>query len=89
MKVSRLVVVVLVQLNVAVTPAGTPDVRRSTSLAKPFCLATAMVLFWAEPPTSSVRSLAVDEMVKFGVGMVSAMVVELVTLPDAPVTFTG
>jgi len=48
-----------------------------------------MVLVSADPPTSSARSLVVDESVKFGVGMVSAMVVELVTLPDAPVTFTG
>jgi hypothetical protein len=48
-----------------------------------------MVLVWAEPPTSSVRLLAVDEIVKFGVGMVSAMVVELVTLPEVPVIFIG
>ena len=48
-----------------------------------------MVLIWAEPPTSSVRSAAEEEIVKFGVGIVSVIFVELVTVPDVPRIFIG
>lgn len=80
---------VMAGLNVAVTPVGRPDAISATLSVKPFVPATLIALFALAPPTSSVRLVADDERLKPGTGMVNAMVVELLALPDVPVTVIG
>ena len=63
--VSVLLPVVLVGLNVAVTPLGTPDADSATLPVKPFCGVTVMVLVPLEP---CVRVYGDAERLKFGAG---------------------
>jgi hypothetical protein len=86
-KVSELVVLVIAELKVAVTPVGSPVAVRATLLLTPFASVTPMVLL-AVPPTRRVRLLAEDERLKLGTGMVNAMVVAPVRVPEVPVTVT-
>ena len=65
--VSVLVPVVLVGLNVAVTPLGTPEAARPTLPVKPFSGATVMVLV-PLAPCVMVRLLGNAERLKFGAG---------------------
>ncbi len=72
--VSVLVPVVLVGLNVAVTPLGTPEADRPTLPVKPLSAATVMVL---EPlaPCVTARLLGIAESLKSG--MAGAFTVRL------------
>jgi hypothetical protein len=63
--VSVLVPVVLVGLNVAVTPLGMPDPARPTLPVKPLTAATVMVLV-PLAPCVTVRLLGNAERLKFG-----------------------
>jgi hypothetical protein len=63
--VSVLVPVVLVGLNVAVTPLGMPDAARPTLPLKPLTAATEMVLV-PLAPCVTVRLLGNAERLKFG-----------------------
>ena len=65
--VSVLLPVVLVGLNVAVTPLGTPDAESATLPVKPFCGVTVMVFVPLAPPVT-VRLLGNDERLKSGAG---------------------
>jgi hypothetical protein len=77
------------QLSLAVTPVGTPETARFTlPLLRPAGLTTLIVLLALLPPTRRVRALGEEERVKLGCGMVKAMVVELVRVPEVPVTVT-
>ena len=82
-------VLVLGELKVAVTPAGRPDVASATLPLNPYTPVTLIVLLALAPPTSRVRLDAEDERVKLGTGMVSKMLMELVALPEVPVTVIG
>jgi len=86
-KVSVLVVLVMTELKVAVTPVGSPIAVRATLLLTLVASVTPMALL-AVPPTRRVRLLAEDERLKLGAGMVNAMVVVLVRAPEVPVTVT-
>jgi len=89
-KTRTLVVLVLAALNVAVTPLGTPEAVKLTLLLKPFCPATLIVLLTLlVPPTRRVALLIEEERPKLGVGMVNTMGVELVKVPEVPVTVNG
>jgi hypothetical protein len=87
-KTSALVVLVLVELSAAVTPAGTPEIVRFTLLLRPTGFTTLIVLVAFVPPTRSVKLLAEAERLKLGVGMLRTMVAVLVTAPEVPVTVT-
>jgi hypothetical protein len=65
--VSVLAPVVLVGLNVAVTPLGTPDADRPTLPLKPLSVTTEMVLV-PLAPCVMVRLLGNAERLKFGAG---------------------
>src|SRR5260370_603849 len=65
--VSVLVPVVLVGVNVAVTPLGMPDAARATLPVKPFSAATETVLV-PLAPWITVRLLGNAERVKSGTG---------------------
>jgi hypothetical protein len=65
--VSVLVPVVLVGLNVAVTPLGMPEADRATFPVKPLSAATEMVLV-PLAPWVTVRLLDDDESLKSGAG---------------------
>jgi len=84
-KANVLVVLVVAGLNVGVTPAGSPAAVRATGLLEALRPETPMVVL-AVPPVRRVRVLSEGERVKLGTGMVRAMVVELVRVPDAPIT---
>ena len=87
-KLSELVLVVLVGLNAAVTPLGSPVAARLTLPVKPFCPVTAIVLL----PVLDWRTvrLAVEvASVKLGMTTVSVTVVELLSVPEIPVIVTG
>jgi len=58
-------------------------------LLNPFVPLTLIVLLVLAPPTSSDRLLAEDERLNPGTGMVSVIFVELVAVPELPVTITG
>ena len=88
--VTGLVGVATGQFSVAVTPAGTPETTRFTLLLlKPVWLATPIVLVALLPPTMRLSALAEVEMLKPGLGTVSAMEVELFRFPAVPVTVTA
>ena len=57
-------------------------------LVEPAGLTIPIVLVAPAPPAVSVRALDEEESVKFGVGMVRAMPVDAVSVPDVPVTTT-
>jgi hypothetical protein len=80
-------VLVVVELKAAVTPAGSPVVVSATLVLAPFAPVTAMVLL-ALPPAESVRLAGDDERVRPCAEMVNGMVVELVCVPEVPVTVT-
>ena len=89
--VNALVPVVLVGLNVAVTPLGTPEADKATLPAKAFSFPTEMVL---EPlaPCVTVRLLGADERLKSGAGA-GAFTVRLsdvvwLKVPEVPLIVT-
>ena len=87
-RVSVLVVLVLDGLKDAVTPPGSPDTARATVPLSPTGLTMPTVLVTTAPPTSRVALLAEEERLKLGVGMVTTILVVLLTVPDVPVTVT-
>jgi len=86
-KVTVLVVLVLVGLNVAVMPAGNPDTARSTVLAKPFAPITVIVLL-AMVLAASVRLVADAERLKLDAVTFTLIVVLPELIPELPLTFT-
>src|SRR5260370_21392991 len=74
--VSVLVPVVLVGVNVAVTPLGMPDAARATLPVKPFSAATETVLV-PLAPCISVRLLGNAERLKFGAAFTVRLSVDL------------
>ena len=86
--VNVLLPVVIVGLNDAVTPLGTPEADKLTLPLKPFCGLTAIALVLVVP-CDIVKLLGDAESVKFGGAFtVRETVVLLVKLPDVPVTVT-
>jgi hypothetical protein len=88
--VSVLAAVVLLGLNVAVTPPGWPEADKLTLPLKPFCGVTEMLLA-PLAPCAIVTLLGDAEIVKFATGAaftVSETVVVLVKLPEVPVMVT-
>ena len=86
--VNVLVFAVLLGLNDAVTPLGSPDADRLTLLLKPFCGVTVMLLV-ALFPCAIVKLFGDVERVKFPWGFtVRESVVVFVRLPEEPVTVT-
>ncbi len=86
--VNALVVAVLLGLNEAVTPLGSPDADKLTLPLKPFCGVTVMVLVPLAPCTI-VKLFGDAEIVKFATGTgftVRETVVVFVKLPEVPVT---
>ena len=85
--VTWLIPAVLKAPNAAVTPLGNPDTDRLTLLLKPFCgvIVTAPA---AVEPRGSPRAAPVNDRVKFGAVIVSAMAVVLVRAPETPATVT-
>jgi hypothetical protein len=88
LKANALDPLVLVVLNSAVTPEGTPEIDKFTLPLRPTGFTTLIVLVALVPPTRRVKLLAEVESVKLGVGMLRTMVVVLVTAPEVPVTVT-
>jgi hypothetical protein len=84
-------VLALTLVKADVTPGGTCDTARLTLLARPIGLMTTISMGWFQPfwPTSRVRSLAEDERLKLGAGMVKTTIVEFVVVPEVPVTVSG
>lgn len=80
-----LVVVVLLGLNEAVTPLGTPDAARETLPVNPpwSCTVTGVV---PEKPTYDPVITGGAESAKPGAYTVSGMVMDEVRAPDVPVT---
>ena len=89
MSVKALLYTALTELNVAVTPLGSPDAARFTLPLKPFWSVTPIEVMAADPPTRRFRLLTEEERLKPCCGMVSVMVVELVAVPEVPLTVTG
>jgi hypothetical protein len=88
--VNVLVLVVLLGLNDAVAPLGSPEADKLTVPLKPFCGVTVMVLP-SLAPCVMLRVLGDAEIVKFAIGTgftVRETVVLFVKLPDVPVTVT-
>ena len=84
--VNVLLLAVLVGLNAAVTPLGSPDVDRLTLALKPPCAVTLMVLL-PLVPCKIVKLFGDAEIIKLPGGFtVRETVVVLVKLPDVPVT---
>ena len=88
--VSMLVLIVLGELNVAVTPLGTPEADRATLPVKPPDGATVIVLV-PLAPCVTVRLLGIAESLKSGTD--AAITVRLnvamwVKLPEVPVMVT-
>jgi hypothetical protein len=81
-----LAVAVLAGLKTAVTPAGRLDVTRLTLPPKLSGLITEIAELALGPPATICGLTGEAERVKLGVGMVMAMVVVLVRVPDVPVT---
>jgi hypothetical protein len=83
--VSVLLVVVIAGENVAVTPAGRPLAERFTPFAKPFIGTTLIVDLLAAPgATRTLFGAAASE--KPPIFSMTCTVIELVILPDVPVT---
>jgi len=85
-----LVLAVLLGLNDAVTPLGSPEADKLTLPLKPFCGVTVIVLV-PLPPCRIVTLLGDAESVKFGTGTgftVRESVVVFVKLPEEPRTRT-
>jgi len=68
---------------------GRPDTAKATLPVKPLWSTTLMVLLALTPPGSKVMEAREGERLKLGTGMVSAIVVLLVAVPDVPFTVTG
>src|SRR5208282_1303127 len=87
-RVKVLDVVVLVGLNEAVTPLGTPEAARFTLPLKPLAGFTVIVLV-APAPGAIVRPVGEADSVKLGAAVtVRLIVVVAVRLPDVPVMVT-
>jgi hypothetical protein len=84
-------VVAFTAANADVTPTGSPDTARLTRAVRATGLATLMSMgrFHPSSPTLSVSALAEAARLKLGLGMVSAIVVALVALPEVPVIVIG
>ena len=74
-----------------VAPAGRPDTAKLTPLARPTSFAVVISIGRFQPfwPTMRVRLPAEAERLKLGTGIFNAMVVELLTVPELPVTVRG
>jgi hypothetical protein len=86
--VKVLEVVALAGVNIAVTPAGTPDADKATALLNPF---SPLILILAVPlvPCTTLTLPGVTESVKLGAAVtVSATEVVTVRLPEVPVMVT-
>jgi hypothetical protein len=89
-RVNVLVLAVLLGLNDAVTPLGSPEADKLTLPLKPFCGVTVIVLV-PPPPCVIVTLLGDAESAKFGTGTgltVREIVVVFVKLPEVPRTRT-
>jgi hypothetical protein len=87
--VSVLMAVVLLGLNVAVTPLGRPEAERLTLRLKPFCGLTVTVLV-PLVPRMALRLLGEAERVKSPAGFtLRVIVVWLLRRPELPVTVTA
>jgi hypothetical protein len=86
-RVKVLVPVLLTRLNDAVTPLGKPDAVRLTLPLKPPCGVIVRVLVPLLPCVTP-RVLGDAERLKFGTVIVRPMVVEVLVLPEVPVTVT-
>ena len=84
-KLTLLVVLVVVGLKLAVTPLGRPVAARVTGALKFCALRTLMVALGLLPPSTTLRVLDDEEMVKLGVGTVTVRVVDAVSEPEVPV----
>jgi hypothetical protein len=80
-----LVLVVLVGLNAAVTPVGSPEAVKATLSVKAFALATVIVLLVLLPDDTESALEELDS-VKLGATTVKLIEVVLLTLPTVPVT---
>lgn len=86
---SELVVVVLLGLNEAVTPLGSPEAERLMVPLKPPCRATVMVLEPLEP-WGTVSPVGAAEIAKLPCGFtIREIVTVLVKVPEVPVIVTG
>lgn len=79
----------LAGLKLAVTPVGRPETVKPTVLANPFTSTTLIFDVAALPPIGVDKDAVAAESVKFGVGTVRLMLVELVTPPTVPVILTA
>jgi len=87
-KVNVLLEVVVAGLNDAVTPAGNPLAVSATLPLNPLAPATPMVVLRLLPPTTRSSAPSDEVRLKLGAAIVSATVVELLVLPEVPVTVT-
>lgn len=78
----------MAELNAAVTPVGRPDALSATLLLNPPIPVTLIIAPALPPPASSVRPAGEDERLKLGAGMFRTITVELVAVPEVPVTVT-
>jgi hypothetical protein len=86
--VITLVVRVEYELNVAVTPVGSPETDRATLLPRLEGLFTATVICALEP-SNKVSALAEGAREKLGTGIVSEIMAVFVATPNVPVTAMG
>ena len=84
--VSELVVEVLAELKVAVTPAGNPDAVRTACQLRLLRPVTLIVLLALLPPALMVNALGEADRLKLGAGTVKAIVVVAVSVPEVPFT---
>jgi 8-oxo-dGTP pyrophosphatase MutT (NUDIX family) len=89
-KVSVLVLVVLEELNAAVTPVGSPEAAKATLLLAPL---TVIVLLTLEPPATAERELAEelrlkldDEEEEADAATVMYIGAEAIVFPYSPIT---
>lgn len=82
-KLSVLLLLVLAELNCAVTPEGRPETARTTVPENPFLPATVIVLE-LEPPVVSATLEEDADSVKLGVPTVTVIAVEADRLPEVP-----
>jgi hypothetical protein len=86
-KLSALVLLVFAGLKIAVTPAGSPAIPSEALLVAPLRPVTEMLLLALEP-VYSVKLLGEGARASVGTGMMSEKLVELLALPEVPVTVT-
>ena len=80
---------VLGELNAAVTPLGSPATLSATLAASPTGVPTLIVLLTFAPPTRTVRLLAEADKAKLGTGIVTVTTVEAEAVAEVPLTVTA